>query len=103
MARTGHINTLTSPCPCTHTCCIAMLLAHCTLLGLRYHMCHVAVPLVAVCTALPCPSWLHALHCSAPHDCMHHIAMAHAPHGCTHHVAVLLMLAYYLLVHFFFP
>src|SRR6266851_2183855 len=29
-------------------------------LGLRHHMRHVAVPLAAACTALPCPLWLHA-------------------------------------------
>src|SRR6266851_3587466 len=102
MVRTGHIDTLTSLCPCTRTCHIAVLLARCMSLGLYYRMCHVTVPLVAVHTMLPCPLQLHALHRLAPCGCMHHIAMACAPCSCAHCIAVLLVPAYYLLVHFFF-
>jgi hypothetical protein len=79
-----------------HPHALHCLLTCSTSLGLCHHMCHVAMPLAAVRTVLPCPSWLHthiamalvaartALPCPsrlhAPYHC--------APHGCMHCVTV---------------
>src|SRR5216683_4239429 len=62
----------------------------------------IAVPLTAVCIALPCPSQVHTLHCHPSYSCMHHVTMplmaAHivlpSPLWLHTHVAVLLVLAY---------
>ncbi len=65
MARTGHVDT-DMPTPHhviapTHTTSLCSSPAARTVsLGLCHRMRHVAVPLVAACTALPCPSRLHA-------------------------------------------
>jgi hypothetical protein len=116
----------TLPCLCTRTCRIAVLLARCMSLGFRHRPRCVTCPSrlralrclsprgcthCVVCTASPYPLWLHA----SRH--MHRIALPFtaartasyaprrlAPRGCTHRVAVVLVLAYSLIVRslFFF-
>src|SRR5216683_3312182 len=83
------------PCPCTHTCCVAMLLAHCTnhTAGPSSphtpHHCApcscthcIAMPLALHAlhrqhTTSPCPSWLHAPHRCSPCGCTHYIISTH--------------------------